>query len=59
MASTESLELLARVIDRLEPLGSMTPGEPLRADHWNALVSSIADLARLGRTLARASRRTA
>ena len=47
MPITESLQLLSDVIDDIEPIGKMTPGVPLRAADWNALVGAVASLARL------------
>jgi chromosome segregation ATPase len=47
MSRTESLQFLSSVIDELEPIGQMTPGQPLRAVDWNAMARAVADLARL------------
>ena len=44
---TETLEQISRIVDTLEPLGDATPGEPVRADEWNAVVTSVLDLARI------------
>jgi chromosome segregation ATPase len=35
------------VIDELEPIGQMTPGQPLRAADWNAMAHAVTNLARL------------
>lgn len=47
MSRVESLQLLSEVIDGLEPIGQMSPGVPLRANDWNALVGAVTSLARL------------
>lgn len=47
MSRTESLQFLSSVIDQLEPIGQMTPGQPLRAADWNALAHAVTNLARL------------
>jgi hypothetical protein len=54
----EALELLSDVVDRLEPLGNMSHGEPLRAAEWNAVVAAVALLARLTAARERATRDT-
>lgn len=47
MSRAESLELLGTIIDDLEPIGQMTPGQPLQATDWNTITSAVANLARL------------
>jgi len=47
MASTDTLEILAKVVDEIKPLADRARGAPLRADDWNQLVGAIGDLARL------------
>ncbi len=47
MSRTDSLQWLATVIDDLGPIGQMTPGVPLRATDWNAVVGAVGNLARL------------
>lgn len=45
--TTTTLELLAGIIDGLEPVGGKTQGVPLRAADWNTMVTAVVDLARL------------
>lgn len=47
---TETLDQIARIVDTLEPLADATPGEPVRAEDWNAVVASVVDLARVALT---------
>lgn len=43
----ERAAALATVLDTLVGLGGRAPGSPLRADDWNALVGTLASVARL------------
>jgi chromosome segregation ATPase len=43
----DTLEILAKVVEGLKPLADRARGEPLRAQDWNQLVTSITDLAQL------------
>lgn len=47
MARAETLAILARVVDRLRPLAGKTPGQPLRSDDWNQVVTAVTELADL------------
>ncbi|MEX2262659.1 MAG: hypothetical protein WD696_11950 [Bryobacteraceae bacterium] len=47
MARADTLELLGSLIDRLEPLGRMSPAQPIRADDWNSLVDAVRTVARV------------
>lgn len=47
MADTETLTLLAEIVDGLGALGEKTKGEPLRAADWNGLIDGVTRLARL------------
>lgn len=47
MSRTETLELLAKLVDDLKDLGGAEPGRPLRSADWNALVGGVIALARL------------
>jgi uncharacterized coiled-coil protein SlyX len=47
MSRTQTLELLAALVDGLDDLGGAEPGRPLRSADWNALVNGVITLARL------------
>jgi uncharacterized coiled-coil protein SlyX len=47
MSRTQTLELLAALVDGLEDIGGAEPGRPLRSADWNALVNGVVTLARL------------
>lgn len=45
--SEQTVALVAAVVEGLEPLADATPGEPVRADEWNTVVSAVIDIARI------------
>jgi uncharacterized coiled-coil protein SlyX/predicted nucleic acid-binding Zn-ribbon protein len=47
MSRTQTLELLAALVDGLEEIGGAEPGRPLRSADWNALINGVVTLARL------------
>ncbi len=47
MARTDTLEILSGVIEKLDPIGKMTPGIPIKANDWNTLVDSLRKVATL------------
>ena len=47
MARTETLELLAKVIDNLDGLDDTARGDPIRSGDWNTVVDAITTLAKL------------
>ena len=47
MATTETLDRIARIVDELGPLSNVERGTPLRASDWNTLASAVLDLARM------------
>lgn len=47
MSRAQTLEILSGIIDRLEPVGDVGRGAPLRASDWNLMVDAVTSLARL------------
>ncbi|MET0389433.1 MAG: hypothetical protein ABW321_25890 [Polyangiales bacterium] len=54
MAELESLTRLTAIVEALAAVGGKERGEPLRADDWNVLVSSLVELAKLTQSRERA-----
>jgi SMC interacting uncharacterized protein involved in chromosome segregation len=47
MARTDTLEILNGLIEKLDPVGQMTPGIPIKANDWNMIVDSVRKVATL------------